>query len=71
MTTEMWERILYIFGGMFVGILLTILIEAKSVQSFIKNGYNQAVNDILNDHIYCDKQDHWHQLSLTWRDLSK
>lgn len=71
MTTELWERILYIFGGMFVGMLLAVVLDAKSIRSMIKIGYNRAVRDILNNHIYCDKQDHWHQLSITWRDLSK
>lgn len=71
MTTELWERILYIFGGMFVGILLALVLDAKSIRSMIKIGYNRAVQDILNNHIYCDNNEHWHQLSLTWRDLSK
>lgn len=71
MSTELWERILYIFGGMFVGILLALVLDAKSIRSMIKIGYNRAVQDILNNHVYCDKNDRWHQLSLTWRDLSK
>lgn len=71
MSTSILERILYIAGGFFIGTLVTLFIDMKSLHSMIDLGYQRAVDDILSNHMYHDKNKRWHQLSIVWRDLSE
>lgn len=65
-------QIAMIFGavGVLIGMLIVLLLEGKMLRHARHRGYRHAVQDILRDHLYKDTDGHWHQIEITWRDIS-
>ncbi len=57
--------------GFFLGALVILTYESGLIRRQRSRGYQHAVHDILENHLYMDKNGEWHQLEVIWRDLSR